>query len=136
MQSLNVSPAEAAQELLRRRTARNKIRTWFPDAGAYRRELYPRHMEFIELGSLFRERLFMAANRVGKTELGAYETTLHLTGDYPEWWPGRRFDHPVEGWAAGKTNKPTMDIVQEKLLGKEGERGTGMVPADSIIRVV
>jgi phage terminase large subunit-like protein len=91
-------------------------------------------MEFIELGRIFRERLFCAANRVGKTELGAYETTLHLTGDYPDWWPGRRFDHPTEGWASGKTSKTTQDIVQEKLLGRPGELGTGMIPADRIIR--
>jgi phage terminase large subunit-like protein len=93
-------------------------------------------MEFAALGKVFRERLFMAANRVGKTELGAYETTLHLTGDYPDWWPGRRFDGPVDGWAAGKTNKTTMDIIQEKLLGRPGERGTGMIPGDRIVGIV
>jgi hypothetical protein len=34
----------------------------------------------------------MAANRVGKTVVGAYETTVHMTGEYPAWWEGRRFD--------------------------------------------
>jgi hypothetical protein len=33
----------------------------------------------------------MAANRIGKSEAGAYEVTCHLTGLYPPWWTGRRF---------------------------------------------
>lgn len=82
----------------------------------------------------------MAANRVGKTEgVGGYESTLHLTGEYPAWWEGRRFDRPVQAWAAGKTNETTRDIVQTKLFGKvEGSgpskrfAGTGLVPGDCI----
>lgn len=82
----------------------------------------------------------MAANRVGKTEgVGGYETVLHLTGDYPPWWAGRRFDRPVSAWAAGKTNETTRDIVQAKLFGPvegSGARkrfaGTGLVPGEAI----
>lgn len=82
----------------------------------------------------------MAANRVGKTEgVGGYETTLHLTGEYPDWWEGRRFETPVEWWAAGKTNETTRDIVQAKLFGKvEGSgtskrfAGTGLIPGEAI----
>jgi phage terminase large subunit-like protein len=71
--------------------------------------------------------------------VGAYETTLHLTGQYPDWWTGWRSAKPVRWWAAGKTNETTRDIVQSKLLGpaswsggKKGFAGTGMVPGDSI----
>jgi phage terminase large subunit-like protein len=82
----------------------------------------------------------MAANRVGKTEgVGGYETTLHLTGEYPPWWKGRRFDRPIGAWAAGKTGETTRDIVQAKLFGPvEGSgptkrfAGTGLIPGDSI----
>lgn len=82
----------------------------------------------------------MAANRIGKTEgAGGYETTLHLTGDYPHWWTGRRFDKPISAWAAGKTNETTRDIVQAKLFGKvQGSgttkrvSGTGLIPGDLI----
>src|SRR6267142_7227349 len=71
----------------------NRIDTFYPEAGPLRRELYPRHLEFFAAGAMHRERMFLAANRVGKTEgVGAYETTLHLTGRYPAWWQGRRFD--------------------------------------------
>lgn len=82
----------------------------------------------------------MAANRIGKTEAGAFEATLHLTGLYPHWWEGKRFDQPIKMWAAGKTNETTRDIVQAKLLGDitgkgtqdKNVTGTGMLPGDCI----
>ncbi len=125
---------------LKRREARQKLLTYFPDTGPLRRELYPKHMEFFEAGAKYRERCFMAANRIGKTEgAGGYETALHLTGRYPHWWKGRRFDKPIRGWAAGKTNETTRDIVQAKLFGevdwetgKKHFSGTGLVPGDDI----
>ena len=104
------------------------------------RELYPKHLEIMAAGAEFRERCFMAANRVGKTQgVGAYEVTCHATGRYPAWWEGYRFEEPVQIWAAGATNETTRDIVQAELFGKigyEGNRkrftGTGMVPDDCI----
>jgi hypothetical protein len=82
-------------------------------------------------GALHRERLMLAANRVGKTEgVGAYETTLHLTGQYPTWWEGRRWARPIKAWAAGDTSKTVRDILQAKLLGPPGAFGTGMIPGD------
>jgi phage terminase large subunit-like protein len=77
----------------------------------------------------------MAGNRTGKTETGAYELTCHLTGTYPDWWRGKRFSKPISAWACGTTNGTIRDIVQEKLLGPEGARGTGMIPAQAIVRV-
>ena len=122
-----------------RRESRRKLFTMFPETGEYRRELYPKHLEFFRAGATYRERCFMAANRVGKSESGAFEATLHLTGRYPDWWEGRRFDKPVRLWAAGKTNETTRDILQDKLLGSvafSGGRktfsGTGMIPGDDI----
>lgn len=76
----------------------------------------------------------MAANRVGKTwGVGGYETAVHLTGQYPDWWPGRRFDHPTEWWAAGDTSETTRDIVQAALMGPLGQMGTGLLPGDAIM---
>ena len=109
------------EESLRRRKER-KIATYFPDTGEYRRELYPKHIAYFEAGAKYRERLMMAANRIGKTEsIGGYEMVLHMTGRYPSWWKGRRFDQPVSAWAAGDTGKTTRDILQMKLLGPPGE---------------
>lgn len=121
-----------------RRAARRKLFTYFPDSGPLRRELYPQHLEFFRLGAKVGTRCFMAANRVGKTEGGGgYETALHLTGRYPAWWEGRRFDRPISAWAAGDTNETVRDIIQLKLLGREEDGwGTGLIPRDDIARVV
>jgi phage terminase large subunit-like protein len=103
--------------------------------GPYSRDKYAQHLKFFELGAENRERCFLAANRVGKTEgVGAYETTLHLTGRYPNWWKGRRFEASITAWAAGDTSQTTRDILQEKLLGPKAEIGIGMIPGDAIVR--
>ena len=95
-------------------------------------------MEFFRAGARYRERCFMSANRVGKTEgAGGYELTCHVTGRYPHWWEGRRFKGAIRAWAAGKTNETTLDVPQLTLLGPvvyEGDRksvsGTGLIRAD------
>ena len=119
------------KELQRRN--RNRMQNLFPGEGPLRRELYPKHLEFFQAGSVYKERLFMAANRIGKTVSGAYETTCHLTGRYPVWWKGARFPYPVEGWACGTTSETTRDIVQRELLGPKEAIGTGMIPGDLIL---
>lgn len=145
MSAANISSAqrEAMLAAIELELSRRKIDTMYPDTGPLRRELYAKHMEFFQAGATYRERCAMAANRVGKTEgMGGYETALHLTGRYPEWWEGRRFDKSVRFWAAGKTNETTRDIVQNKLFGRvigsgtsKCFSGTGLVYADCIERV-
>ncbi len=116
-----------------RRKARRKLFALYPDAGPLRRELYPKHLKFFEGGKIHMERCMMAANRVGKTwGVGGYESALHLTGLYPEWWNGRRFDHPIEAWVAGDTLTTTRDIVQVALMGQVGQFGTGLIPGETI----
>ena len=66
----------------------------------------------------------------GKTHAVCYEATLHLLGRYPKWWIGRRFDRPVTVWFAGEDAKAVRESMQEKLLGRPGNYGTGMVPGD------
>jgi phage terminase large subunit-like protein len=117
-----------------RRRARNKIRRYYPDSGPLRRELYPKHLEVFRAGREHSERLLIAANRIGKSEgVGAYETTLHLTGQYPDWWEGKRFTGAITAWVAGDTSKTVRDIVQVKILGQHGEWGMGMIPGDLIV---
>jgi phage terminase large subunit-like protein len=111
------------------------FRTLFPESGPLPRELYPKHMQFFAAGAYSKERLFMAANRVGKTVSGAFEATCHATGLYPEWWQGRRFDGPTDGWACGTTSESTRDIVQLSLLGRPSEIGSGMIPPNAIAEI-
>ena len=118
-----------------KRRSRNKIARYFQATGDRRRELYPKQIEFFEAGARFKERLFMAANRVGKSQAGAFEVTLHLTGDYPDWWQGRRFRRRNEWWACGTNNETTRNIVQVELLGALDAPGTGMIPGDRIVHM-
>lgn len=112
-----------------------KLWTYFPETGPLRRECYPKHMEFFRAGTQANERLFLAANRVGKTEsTGLYEMTCHMTGVYPDWWEGRRLSRPNNWWAAGKTAKTTRDILQAKLLGSWNDFGTGVLPRERLLR--
>ena len=98
---------------------------------------YPKQAEFHAAGATHRERLFMAGNRVGKTQCGAAEMAFHLTGLYPDWWAGKRFAKAVRAWAAGVTNESTRDVVQEKLIGPPSQReawGTGFIPGQLMLQ--
>lgn len=127
----------ALRRQLAKLRAKRKFWTYYPDDGPLSRDKYAQHMEFFRLGVKVPTRCFMAANRVGKTEgAGGYEMVCHLTGRYPDWWEGRRFDHPVDAWCAGDTKETVRDILQFKLLGKEGEHGTGLIPGEDLTQVV
>lgn len=118
-----------------RKESRNRILTYFDTPQI--RAKYLKQVEFFRLGIDFQERALFGGNRSGKTIAGTYEDTCHLTGIYPDWWPGYRFDRPIDAWAAGDTGKNTRDIIQATLLGKPGDAsafGTGMIPGDLILR--
>ena len=51
---------------------------------------YDYQKKFYAAGKLFKHRLLMAANRIGKTFGGGNEASYHATGNYPDWWPGKR----------------------------------------------
>jgi phage terminase large subunit-like protein len=90
-------------------------------------------MRHFRLGAEYDERGLFGGNRTGKTHCGCYEDTLHLTGLYPEWWEGRRFDRPIGAWVATDTAKNVRDILQEKFCGDPEVPimlGTGMIPID------
>jgi phage terminase large subunit-like protein len=110
-----------------RRTSRNRLAAYRP---------YRRQAEFHAAGARTRERLFMAGNQLGKTMAGASEWAIHLTGLYPDWWEGKRFDRPVRFWAAGVTAESTRDNPQRMLLGPPQRKeawGTGTIPADCLL---
>lgn len=97
---------------------------------------YPKQLEFLNLGAGKRERLLIAGNQNGKTHTGAFEAACHLTGEYPDWWRGRRWDRPTKGWVAGETSLVVRDVQQKKLCGEPGVDelfGTGMIPKDLFV---
>ena len=90
---------------------------------------YPYQLEFHNDKGKFR--CLRAANRIGKTHSGGAEVGYHATGIYPDWWQGRRFDHPVKIICGGKNNEKTRDIIQAALFGDptdENSWGTGWIP--------
>src|SRR5258708_3545717 len=96
---------------------------------------YKKQQEFHDLGLTKKERMLFAGNRNGKTYCGGAEMAMHLTGEYPDWWMGRRWDRPIEAWAAGETSLACRDIVQKMLCGKPGivaEQGSGMIPRAAV----
>jgi phage terminase large subunit-like protein len=93
---------------------------------------YPKQREFHAAGAAARERLFLAGNQLGKTLAGAAELGVHLTGRYPDWWTGCRWDRPIVAWAAGVTAESTRDNPQRLLLGRPGRWGSGTIPSSAI----
>lgn len=112
----------------------NKIDSYFPDEGKYRRELYPRSMAFFAAGATHRNRLFMASNRSSKSISGCYEVACHLTGLYPTWWVGKRFDAPIHALVLGISAEQVRGVLQKELVGPRHALGTGMIRKDLIIR--
>lgn len=97
---------------------------------------YSKQRDFHAAGAEKRERLFMAGNQLGKTLAGAAEMAMHLTGRYPDWWKGRRFDHPIVAMAGSETGELTRDGVQRLLMGPPSDEaawGTGFIPYDAIV---
>jgi hypothetical protein len=60
---------------------------------------YPYQQKFHATGFENNQRLLMAANRIGKSYCGAAEMAYHLTGLYPDWWEGKRFNRAITAWA-------------------------------------
>lgn len=110
-----------------RRLSTNRLKAYRP---------YAKQREFHAAGETHRERLFMAGNQLGKTVAGAAEVAMHLTGRYPDWWQGKRWDRPTIWLAGSESYELTRDGVQRLLVGppdKEEEWGTGYIPADAIV---
>lgn len=129
-----LSPAEQRKvyeglRAIKAHVDRTKFYRMFPKTGPFRLDLYQKHQEFFRLGASKRARLFLGGTGTGKTEgAGGYEAVCHLTGLYPDWWEGKRFNRPVSMWIGANTNETFRDSVQLKLFGKREEWGTGLIP--------
>lgn len=119
------------QELYDEKVKYSGYDKWFVDP--YPISMMPKHKEFFDSGKWYPERLLMGGNRCSKTVSGSFELARHATGEYPDWWEGRRFDRPIRAWAAGQTAQTTRDTVQKELVGPLGGWGTGMIPRQHLI---
>ena len=130
----NASPEEWAAFRKKLEKERERIRNE-DRLGHYRP--YAKQKEFHAAGALpVYERLFMAGNQLGKTYAGAAECAMHLTGRYPDWWEGRRFDKPINMLAGSESGELTRNGVQRLLVGPPRDEhmwGTGYIPKDAIL---
>ena len=98
---------------------------------------FQHQLKFFSTGTSDR-RGILAANRIGKTVSTCYETAMHLTGQYPDWWPGKRYDKPVTAMVAGEGWSQVALVLQNELLGTNDVKirdaiGTGAIPRDCIV---
>lgn len=80
-----------------------------------------------------------AANQIGKTLSGTAWDAMDLTGRYPDWYEGVRYDRPVNIVVGCVNNDKTRDVLQKELFGDpiewEEELGTGFIPLDCIGKI-
>ena len=88
------------------------------------------------------QRMLMGGNRIGKTASVTYELFCHLTGIYPDWWEGIKFDRPTKCWVLGVTGEQIRDVLQDHIFGKyinDGNRffdGDGWIPNELVQSVI
>ena len=129
LSALSIEEKAELYELLKlkdTRAKRNRLGAYSP---------YAKQIEFHHASATHRERLFMAANQSGKTWAGAFEVAMHLTGRYPDWWKGRRFNYAIRCMVGSESAELTRKGVQRLLIGPpelREEWGTGAIPHDCL----
>ena len=78
-------------------------------------------------------------NQQGKTYCGCAADAYDLTGLYPDWYEGYKFDRPITLVAGCINNDKTRDLLQKELFGDpiewEAELGTGWIPKRCIGKI-
>ena len=109
-------------EIIKKDKEQNRLKYFKP---------YPWQKEFYKAGIENKQRMLMAANRIGKTYSQAVEVAYHLTGKYPDWWEGIRFDRPVKIWCLGINGEQIRDVIVKELFGTY--RGSGKFDSAGVI---
>jgi phage terminase large subunit-like protein len=118
---------EQMRQELQKRAAERRLIDYQP---------YEKQHIFHAAGATYRERMLMAGNQLGKTLSASYETAMHLTGRYPAWWDGKRYDRPVRWLAGSESGELTTKGIQRLMLGppeNEGLWGTGSIPKADLV---
>ena len=126
---------QAKIELLRildekaRRLKQNRLKRYYESFYSWQRD-------FCASTAEYHESCLCAANQIGKTRVGTTIDAMHLTGDYPDDWPGHRFSHAPVCWGLGYSMEKTRDLLQTALFGaythSEGFEG-GLIPKEKIV---
>ncbi len=108
------------------------------DAGKLNRQyksFYDWQFNFCKNTSECYESALVAANQIGKTRVGTTIDAYHLTGEYPDDYPGHKFNFPPMCWCLGYSMEKTRDLLQNELFGaynaSTGFAG-GLIPKEKI----
>lgn len=71
--------------------------------------------QFEFFNSMKKIKAFFGANRSGKTTAGIFELCCHMTGLYPLWWVGRRWDRHLKGRIFAQDFTNGVKVLTEKL---------------------
>lgn len=85
-------------------------------SGIYYYQPYKKQKRFHDAGLESQERLLLAGNQVGKSFAAASEVAMHVTGIYPKWWSGRRFDRACTWWATTNTDEMCNQNLKRLLF--------------------
>lgn len=109
---IEIPPNISAQEFLQcLQTAQELIS--FKDSISFKHyDPNPKQLAFHATGLVAKERAFFAGNRCGKSWTVSAEGSMHLTGNYPEWWTGYRYSKPINMWAGGVADKELKQLKQ------------------------
>lgn len=96
-------------------------------------EPHMKQLEFHGAGLRAKQRMFLAANRSGKTFCGCFEVACHLTGRYPGWWNGYRYRRGIKAWVLSKTSSVVRDTLQRYFF--DGFSTISLVGAGDIKKI-
>src|SRR6516225_286396 len=95
---------------------------------------YPTQLAFFAAGSTgVHQRLIYGGSQSGKTSACAASVSWALTGQYPPWWKGKRFNKPIRCWVVGESVVLVRDTAQRQLCGGH-DFGTGTIPLESFAK--
>ena len=99
---------------------------------------YPWQKQIANLTSDYSVIGCIASNQTGKTETVCAIVCMHLLGEYPKWYTGKKYlETPPTVVMAGVNSNHNRIVLQEKMFGTanrniESDVGTGMIPLDRI----
>ena len=126
------------EELLLEQANEDKYKNGENSLNVFNSRAYPWQKDVANLSSDHRIISAISGNRVGKTYSICAIVSMHLTGNYPKWYTGKRFEGPIKAYFAGEDSKHNRGVPQEFLFGTSnraitGEIGTGLIPRDAMV---